>query len=540
MTDEMESKISRRKFLKDATMVTVSGLAAGVMVGCTSPSALATSAPEADPTATPCPTPEPLTVLPEKWDKETDIVIVGFGGAGAAAALEATKAGAKVTILERMKAGGGSTAICGGIVYMGGGTPLQKATGFDDTRDDMFNYLMAATGEGADPELVGVLCDKSLELYDWLEQLGVGFKQSFLPGKFAAVPTEDGLAYSGNESHPEFTAVAKDVPRGHHAPGAGNSGYIIFEKLKAAVDASGAEVLYETLAKKLIVDLDGSVVGVVVDVAGVEQVIKASKAVILTAGSYGYNEEMIRQHNPAWLAATSITGTPGDDGSGIRMGQAVGADVSHIGAITGFGNPYMYDPNFINGIFVNKYGRRFVNEDAYGSRVGVRVVERFPVSYIVVDSGVWEKVNEKMRGYLEKLTVSAGSVAELAATIGVPAVTLESTLRDYNAMVAAGEDIEHQKGKDYLVPLTKAPFYAISWGSVMVPRMVMGGLKANTSSQVVDTHDNPIPHLYAAGANTSGIISRYYPGSGVAVAQALTFGRIAGVNAAAEKPWDAA
>jgi len=540
MSEENESKLSRRKFLKDATIVTMGGLAAGVMVGC-APTSTETPVPAPTcPPADPCPTPEPLTILPETWDKEADIVIVGFGGAGAAAAIEAANTGAKVTILERMKAGGGSTAICGGLIYMGGGTPLQKACGFEDTRDDMYNYLVSAIGEGADTEKIGLFCDKSIELYDWLTGIGLNFKQSFIPGKFPTPPTDDGLVYTGNESLAEFKAVALDVPRGHHAPAAGSSGAEIFKPLKAAVEAAGVEIAYETLAKKLVVDLDGRVCGVVVDVAGIEQVIKAKRAVILTAGSFHANIDMVKQYAPAWSGGQSYTGTEGDDGSGIRMGQAVGADLDHIGTVTGFGGVYLFSEEFVKGILVNNAGRRYIGEDGYGSRVGVRVVERFPNSFILVDSSIWANIPDAIKEMLAQVTFQGNSIAELAQATGLPVTTLEGTLRDYNTMVAAGEDIEFQKDSHYLVPLTMGPFYAIAWGTWIVARQALGGLKVNLSNQVVDTAGNPISGLYSAGANTAGIISRYYPASGTAVAQALIFGRIAGINAAEETPWDAA
>ncbi|MBI9046784.1 MAG: FAD-dependent oxidoreductase [Anaerolineaceae bacterium] len=538
MSDENKNNLSRRKFLQQATSLTVGGLAVGVLTNC-APQVQETAQPiPACPPAPDCPTPEPLTILPEKWDKEADVVIVGFGGAGSAAAIEAARAGANVLVLERMKVGGGSTSICGGLIYMGGGTPLQKACGFDDTRDDMYNYLMAAIGEGSDAEKVGLYCDQSLELYDWLTNLGLEFKQTHLPGKYAAPPTDDGLVYSGNEAIAEFKAVAQDVPRGHHAPAPGSSGAEIFKPLKAAVEMAGVEISYETLAKRLIVDLDGRVVGLVVEVNGIEQVIKANRAVVLTAGTYHANLDMVKQYAPAWSLHESYVGTPGDDGSGIRMGQSAGGDLDHIGTCTGFGGVYMFSEEFIKGILVNGSGRRYVGEDGYGSRVGIRIVERNPNSFIIVDSSVWEKVPDAVKSMLEQMTIPGNSVTELANSIGLPAPILESTINDYNTMVEAGEDIEFQKDHHYLVPLTEAPYYAISWGSFMVARHSLGGLKTNIKSQVLNVEGQTIPGLYSAGANTAGIISRYYPASGTAVGQALIFGRIAGINSAAEETWD--
>jgi 3-oxo-5alpha-steroid 4-dehydrogenase len=528
MSEELSGKISRRQFIRNTTIAAVGGMSAGVLIGC---------APRTMGEATGGTTVVSSSKLPDKWDKEADVVVIGFGGAGSAAAIEATKAGASVIVVERMENGGGSTAICGGIIYMGGGTPLQKACGFDDTRDDMYNYLVAATGEGADTEKIGLFCDKSLELYDWLDQLGLKFKQTFLAGKYAALPTDDGLGYSGNEAIAEFTAIAKDVPRGHHAPAPGQSGAEIFKPLKAAVEASGAEIMYQTLARHLIKDQTGRVVGVVVDVNGAQQTIKAKKAVILTAGTYHANMDMVKQYAPAWSQDVTYVGTPGDDGSGIRMGQEVGADLNHIGAVTGFGGVYMFTEELVKGILVNQSGRRYVGEDGYGSRVGVRIVERNPNSFIITDSKVWDSIPDAAKETLNKMVVSADSIETLAASIGVPTALLISTVNDYNAMVAAGADAEFQKNEHYLSAIDQGPFYAVFWGHQIVARQAIGGLMSDINSRVLDTNHAVIPGLYSAGANTSGIISRFYPGSGTAVGSALTFGRIAGQNAAADEAW---
>ena len=138
-----EQGMTRRELIKGAAAgsVVVSGV--GALSGCS-------------PTAP--------SNLPEKWDWEADVVIVGMGGAGAAAAIEAGRTGAQVIVLERKPVGGGSTVLCGGLVYMGGGTPLQKATDFEDSTENMYNYMLAAAGEGADPEMIRIYCDKSLEI----------------------------------------------------------------------------------------------------------------------------------------------------------------------------------------------------------------------------------------------------------------------------------------------------------------------------------------------------------------------------------------
>ena len=188
-----ENKITRRQLIKGAAAGAVAVTGAGALSAC-------------GPTAP--------AGLPAKWDKEADVVVVGLGGAGAAAAIEAARAGAKVIVIERMPVAGGSTVLCGGIVYLGGGTPLQKATGFEDSVENMYKYMLAAAGDGADPEMVRTYCEHSVDLYNWMTELGLTFKQTHIPGKWAAVPTDDGLAFTGNELQARYKSVVPPVPRG--------------------------------------------------------------------------------------------------------------------------------------------------------------------------------------------------------------------------------------------------------------------------------------------------------------------------------------
>jgi 3-oxo-5alpha-steroid 4-dehydrogenase len=135
----------------------------------------------------------------EVWDAEADVVVVGHGIAGGAVAIEAAGAGAEVLVLERMTRGGGSTALSTGIVYFGGGTPVQRACGFPDTVEDMKAYVAMAAGAGADPERVELYCDGSLEHFEWFRSLGVEYEESFLDDKVTHPLTTHCLTFSGNE-----------------------------------------------------------------------------------------------------------------------------------------------------------------------------------------------------------------------------------------------------------------------------------------------------------------------------------------------------
>ena len=511
----MSSKLSRRNFLKSAAIGTVAAASAGALAGCST---------------------EASSELPEKWDKEADVVVVGYGGAGAAATLEATKAGSSVVLLERMATGGGSTAICGGLIYMGGGTPLQKALGIEDTRDDMYNYIFNASGNGVDPEFVSILCDQSLELYAWLTEMGLEFQQSFFDGE-GPPPNEDGLCWSGSEKNAKYAAVATPAPRAHHAPAPGLSGPALFAPIKTAVEASGAEILFESPAKKLVTNSDGRVVGVIAEVEGKETYIKANKAVVLSAGGYGANKDMVAQHCPQYMDCAWLIGTQGDDGRGIKMAQAVGADTRCLGEAFSYVAAYAPVDCLQKGIIVNAKGQRFVAENNYGEFVGDPIASRNPVAFQIFDSTVWEEIPaEEQEGIT--LAAQADDIPSLAAALGIPPALLENTMALYNEYAVNGEDPMFEKISEFVTPLQTPPFYALNKSVEGSAFFTTGGLRINPSARVLDTEGEPVPGLYSAGRNAAAVSAHYYVASGVSVAEVLTFGRIAGQNAAAEQPWE--
>jgi 3-oxo-5alpha-steroid 4-dehydrogenase len=514
-----EPKITRRELIKGAAAGTVAVTATGALSGC-SP-------------ATP-------SNLPAKWDRETDVVVVGLGGAGAAAAIEAARAGAEVIVLERTPVGGGSTVLCGGLLYMGGGTPLQAATGFEDSVENMYNYMLAAAGPGADPEMIRIYCEDSVDLYNWLVELGVPFKESFIPGKYAAVPTDDGLAYTGNEMQADYKAVATPVPRGHHVEGIDHTGKVLYPPLQAGVVAAGAEILTEAPAQRLIVEPEGRIAGVVIDIDGVEEYIKARKGVVLCAGGFAANKEMVAQHCPPYLRSEFLVGTKTDDGIGIRMGQGVGGDVRMMGDAFAYSGIYEFGESLVKGILVDDKGRRFIGEDNYGSWVGRALILEHPVSYVIVDQAMWDGVPELGKKYIQeniKFGGQADTLFELARAANINPDVLENTVEFYNEQAAKGKDPEFSKDPHYLAPLEKAPFYAINFPAAYAWFFTTGGLKITGKAEVLDAFGEPVPGLYAAGRNAFAVSAQMYPGSGTSVCEALTFGRIAGKAVAALEAW---
>src|SRR5579863_2321870 len=195
---------------------------------------------------------------PVHWDLEADVVVVGFGAAGACAALGAAAAGRAGVVLDRCT-GGGAAALSGGVVYAGGGTPQQRAAGVTDTAAAMFGYLRTEVGDVVPPETLRRFCDDSVSMLGWLESHGVPFEGSLCPDKTSYPTNRHYLYYSGSEV--SARAVAPPAPRGHRTLGRGTSGALLFARLAAAVRRAGVEVVPQTAAVRLVTE-GGRVVGV--------------------------------------------------------------------------------------------------------------------------------------------------------------------------------------------------------------------------------------------------------------------------------------
>ncbi|MDP3890309.1 FAD-dependent oxidoreductase, partial [Nocardioides sp.] len=172
-----------------------------------------------------------------------DVVVVGFGIAGGCAALEAARAGARVVLLERAAVHGGTSSMSGGHFYLGGGTAVQRATGHDDSPEEMFRYLMAVMKE-PDEEKVRAYCEGSVEHFDWLEDLGFEFERSYYPEKAVIQPGTEGLMFTGNEKVWPFREQAKPAPRGHKVPVPGDTEgtRVIMDLLRRRIEEAGVDV----------------------------------------------------------------------------------------------------------------------------------------------------------------------------------------------------------------------------------------------------------------------------------------------------------
>jgi len=220
------------------------------------------------------------------WSDEFDVIVVGLGIAGGCAAVEAAAAGAKVLVLERAAVAGGTSSMAGGHFYLGGGTAVQQATGHADSAEEMAKYLTAVSRD-PEPEKIAAYCERSVELFDWLEALGFEFERSYYPEKAVIQPGTEGLMYTGNEKVWPFCERAKPAPRGHKVPVPGDTGGagMVIELLVERLAELGVEIRYETGATGLVVE-DGRVVGVAWKRFGKTGAIRA-RAVVLAAGGFG-------------------------------------------------------------------------------------------------------------------------------------------------------------------------------------------------------------------------------------------------------------
>jgi 3-oxo-5alpha-steroid 4-dehydrogenase len=524
----------------------------------------------------------------EAWDDEADVVVVGFGGAGACAALEANTNGARVLVLDRFH-GGGATAISGGVFYAGGGTHIQSEAGVTDDADEMFRYLSLEVQGVVSEETLRDFCDKSVDNLTWLEQHGVPFEASLCPYK-TSYPTDDYyLYYSGNEGFTPYKEAAKPAPRGHRAKGAGLPGESFYEPLRESAQRAGIQVEYETRVTRLVIDSQNRVLGVEyrqiqkglwsqlyrkLHQAGIAIVkynpklaaklrercfrieaehsvlkrVRAANGVVLAAGGFIYNRQMVKEIAPKYRTGMPL-GTPADNGSGILLGQSVGGKTDLMDRISAwrFINP---PEAFAKGMIINQQGERYINEFRYGAAVGEAMVEENDGVAILVINGELKKIAREQckpgkAQWFQRAPAllnlwfnskEAKSVEELAKVAKVPVDALRRTLDEYNDAADGKTADRFHKDTDKMHAMRNGPYFAINAGikskRFPCPTLTLGGLVVDErTGQVKGEDGGVIPGLYAAGRNAVGVCSRQYV-SGLSIADCVYSGRRAGGAAA--------
>lgn len=486
----------------------------------------------------------------EEHVSEADVVIVGYGGAGATAAITAHDDGATVIIVEKMSSGGGNTRISGGGLF--------KSTSMEYVR-----YLEALSLGTTEKEILKAYAETLLHIEDWIGKIG---------GDLMRRPHLE-VTYPPMPSGPHFPKVpgAEHIIYNLSVKGSETEtgGKRLWRLLSTNVERRAIAVMTNTPAKGLVTNQKGEVIGVVADKEGKKILVKARRAIVLACGGFEYDDGM----KDAYLPCKHFYafGSPGNTGDGIYMAQKVGAALWHMtGAVgyLGFKTPEyqaafairFYNEGFI---YVNSQGRRFCSETElehhHGwlafSRLDARKVSSHPgypdiPTFAIIDDVTRRKgpLNRRTnpQGFNQDLyewsldnskevakgwIAQAKTIRELARRISVDELSLESTVAKYNECCKAGNDVEFGRARETLGAITTPPFYAIElWPSLV---NTQGGPRRDEKARVLDREGKPIPRLYAAG-ELGSIFGRLYSGNNLT--ECIAFGQIAGRNAAAEKP----
>lgn len=467
--------------------------------------------------------------------KEADVIIVGYGGAGAVAAMTAHDLGAHVIILEKSEQGGGNTRLA--IASFTGVIPGEAAK----------EHLEALCSGTVDPDIIDAYIEWASKNVDFVRQLG-GDPVPYYPG-----PTFPEVR--GAETMLRFRPVGE-------AP-SGEAGRRLWLLLEEAVSKRGIEVMTNTPARRLIQGSGREIVGVEADCGGSRLRFMARRAVILTCGGFEFDEAMKRDCLP--VREIYAFGHPGNTGDGIRMAQDVGASLWHLNAIAcPLGHKFPeYEAAFDSHmpgtgyITVDQSGERFMNEE------GGLYTKWLSVSHFIPERLSWPRVpcfhvfDEKTRllGPVSRVNgrnrdfyrwsadnsaeidrgwiVRGNTLEELAGKMNLTANDkLKMTVGRYNEFCAGGQDADFFRRPDTLTPLTTPPFYAIKVFPCLLN--TQGGPKRNSKAQVLDPWNRPIPRLYAAGE--LGSIWGFMYQSGGNLGECMAFGRIAGIQAASEVP----
>jgi len=462
------------------------------------------------------------------WHDEADVIIVGFGMAGACAALGAREGDAEVLVLERGSGVSGTSTHAAGHFYMGGGTRPQLANNIEDSSEAMFDYLMANTPQ-PDSAKIRLYCEQSVAHFHWLTEQGVPFNDGFYKKKHVEQPTDECLIWSGNEKAWPLSQRAKAAPRGHKVAHVGSEGgSLAMKALTARCEGQAVRFQFDAAVGHLIVDDQDRTVGVMYRHFKEPRFVRARKGVVIAAGGFSMNADMLAQYCPR-LASDKVykQGNPFDDGSGIRLGLSAGGAVEHMqGAL--ITSPFYPPEELLKGILVNKDGRRFINEDCYHARTADACLQQ-------PDQEVYLICDNQTFGYpefqMQELIDAWENIADMERDLGLPDGSLQQTVSVYNEHAAKGEDPEQHKHADWLQPIVEPPFAALqcSLGQASYVGFTLGGLKVSVDGEVLGTDARAISGLYAAGACASNIAQdgRGYS-SGTCLGEASFFGRRAG------------
>jgi succinate dehydrogenase/fumarate reductase flavoprotein subunit len=494
---------------------------------------------------------------------------VGYGGAGANAAVSAHENGAKVLLAEKAPEGreGGNTSASGQFVM---------AT---DNPDQLYTYLTTLMGkfDNWDADAMHAFCDGCAENYNWMTGPMGGDPNLICPPEQPTMGMEAFMTQPGNQwqewDNPwgigrkgwvynwhEFL----ELPSGEHCLCLTASGTRFdrsyYNLCQAAVRdrvGSGIDTWFASPGKKLITDADGVVIGIVIEKEGQALNVKANGGVILCTGGFEHNREMLQ----SYLQQPYVHQRGGlfNDGDGIKMAMGVGADLWHMSNSAGFSWIYqdpqmsavgLSGPSTRLGVIVGLGGSRFINESAENRHGRIDIGGRWistpmPLpSYAVHDADqlATKFLASFSEGYVDEIAkgkvITGATLEELAENIrksnggeDAPAFSTDAfvaSIAAYNKRYDAGEDADYGRPFATMVPVKKGPFYAVKIGPTYFN--TMGGPRRDKDGQVVNVEGYPIEGLFAAG-ELGSIFCDMYNGSGN-LGETMVFGRISGKNAA--------
>lgn len=523
-----EKAVTRRDFMKKTMVAGATVAAAGALASRAPREAMASS-------------------IPPKWHREVDVIVVGSGFTGLAAGITAKEAGARVVLLEKAKREheGGNSKVSGNMWW----TPTNV--------EDGFAYVKALAFGTTDDASLRAFQAEHVKLNNWLSAT-FGIKPSGIGGIF-------------QPEHPELPG--KDCVRTWGNGGRTLNGQL-YGPIRAYADKIKLDFIYEIAAKELIQSPAGDILGVMAEADGKPILIKAARGVVLGCGGFEFDFDMAKQFLPGWPVYGR--GTPYNTGDGIRMCQKAGAALWHMNnTLGGFGCLMVPDfaPVLVNlgmpsdgFIFTDKFGRRFMDEkrdnrhgfghkefqlffdgilaeftrnpwwtifdDACAKKGPVAMGRGTTFTWFNAHMGYrWSDDNssEVAKGWI----LSSPDIAGLASKMAVSPEVLFESIAKYNEFCGRRKDPEFGRPGESLIPLEKGPFYAMK--TYPATYNTQGGPRRNGTCQVLDPFGRPIPRLYSGGEMGS-FFGWMYNGGGNN-AEALVTGKIAGANAAGEKPW---
>ncbi|WMT39633.1 flavocytochrome c [Paenibacillus sp. D2_2] len=453
----------------------------------------------------------------EDAEQTFDVVVIGAGGAGFSAAIEAKKAGANVVILEKMPTVGGNTLISGGEMNAPN-TWVQQAVGITDDSVDLFYEDTMKGGDNlGDPKMVRILAEQALGSAEWLRD---EIKVEFLP---------DQLFQFGGHSRKRAL-----IPVGH-------TGAELITKFKAKTDELQIPIKTSMKAEKLLTDANGKVTGVeATSDSGQKITFHANKGVIIASGGFGSNVEMRMKYNPTLDESYMSTDSPGTTGDGIIMAQEIQAAITNMENIQTYPicDPVtgvislVADSRFDGAILVNQSGERFVEElerrdvisKAILAQEGKYAYQLWNQDLEAISKTIAAHPDEYDQLIKEGMLYKADTIEDAAKFFNIDPAKLQATVDKVNKFAKTGKDLDfnHRAG---LASLQNGPYYIQK--AVPSVHHTMGGLVIDTDTHVMNTDGKVIPGLYAAGEVT-GVIHGSNRLGGNAIADIITFGRIAG------------